>query len=151
MHTFLWNEPPEVSDRVVFAEFEWKCHCFWNLKKGEWDLKIFFFNCWNDFVLDSNISSGSRCMRVSETNHHRCLIGSFCWIWVKTSLFFKSKNGGVGSKNFFVEELKWFSLRFRSNICSISQSIRVFETSHHKCLIRSFLLNSRENITVFEI
>ena len=42
-----------ISERVAFAEFEWKYRCFWNIKKGEWDLKILFFNYWNDFTLGS--------------------------------------------------------------------------------------------------
>ena len=40
-----------MADRVVFPEFEWKYHCFWNLKTGEWDLKIFLFHYWNDLAL----------------------------------------------------------------------------------------------------
>ena len=43
----------EVSEKVGFAELEWKHHNFFNIKTGEWDLRILLFNYWNDFVLDS--------------------------------------------------------------------------------------------------
>ena len=51
VHTCPWNQPPQVSARVVFAVFKWKYHCFWNLKTGEWDLKTSLFNYWNDLAL----------------------------------------------------------------------------------------------------
>ena len=52
MHTFLWNEPPQVSYRVVFAEFEWKYHNFLNMKTGWWDLKVLLLNYWKDLLWD---------------------------------------------------------------------------------------------------
>ena len=53
MHTGLWNEPPQFSERVAFAEFQWKYHIFLNIKKGELYLKILLFNYWIDLVLGS--------------------------------------------------------------------------------------------------
>ena len=47
----LWKKPLQVSERVVFAEFDWKCHILLNIKKEEWDRKIFLFNYWNDLLL----------------------------------------------------------------------------------------------------
>ena len=51
VHTCLWNEPPQLSERVVFAKFEWKHHNFWNIKTSEWDLQILLFKYWKDLVL----------------------------------------------------------------------------------------------------
>ena len=67
VHTCLWNEPPQVSERVVFAEFDWKYHFFW-YKNGEvgptnfiiWLLK------WSCPRLSTDIFSGGRCIHVSE-------------------------------------------------------------------------------------
>ena len=53
MHTCFWNEPSQVSDRVAFAELEWKYYSFWSIKARERDLKIFLFNYCNDLVLSS--------------------------------------------------------------------------------------------------
>ena len=33
-----------MSERVVFAEFDWKYHIFLNIKSEEWDLKVLLFN-----------------------------------------------------------------------------------------------------------
>ena len=49
----LWNEPPQVSDRVVFAEFDWKYPNFLKYKKGEWGVNILLFNYTNDLALGS--------------------------------------------------------------------------------------------------
>ena len=40
----------------------------------------------------------------------------FYWIWLEISRLFKYKNGGVETKNFIVELLKWSFLRFSRNI-----------------------------------
>ena len=40
-----------MSEKLVFAEFEWKYYIFLSIKMGEWDLNILLFNYWNDFVL----------------------------------------------------------------------------------------------------
>ena len=37
--------------RVIFADFEIKYHCFWNIKTEKWGLKIFLFHFWNDLFL----------------------------------------------------------------------------------------------------
>ena len=65
-----------MSEKVVFVEFE---IIFLNIKIWEWDLAKNF----TSFVLkrfclglSRNIFSGSRCMRLSETSHHRCLRGA---------------------------------------------------------------------------
>ena len=39
VHTCLWDEPPQVSERFVFREFEWKHHSFFNMQTRNWDLK----------------------------------------------------------------------------------------------------------------
>ena len=44
MHTCLRNEPPQVCESVVFAEFEWKYHNFLKIKTGEWDVKFLSLN-----------------------------------------------------------------------------------------------------------
>ena len=49
----LWKEPPQVSERVVFAEFDWKYETFLNIKREERELKILMFNYWNDLFLGS--------------------------------------------------------------------------------------------------
>ena len=36
-----------------FADLEWKYHSFSNIKTGEWEMKVFLFNSWNDSVLGS--------------------------------------------------------------------------------------------------
>ena len=53
MHACLWNEPLQFSEKVAFAEFEWKDHNFLNIKTGEWDLTILLFSNWNYIVLDA--------------------------------------------------------------------------------------------------
>ena len=53
MRTFLRNDPAQVSERVVFAEFEWKYPSFVNIKMGESGLKILLFICWNDLACGS--------------------------------------------------------------------------------------------------
>ena len=43
-----------MSERAVFAEFDWKYHIFFlNVKTKEWDRKIFLFNYGNDVALGS--------------------------------------------------------------------------------------------------
>ena len=44
MHTCLWTEPPQVSESVIFAEFEQKYNNFLKIETGEWDLKPLIFN-----------------------------------------------------------------------------------------------------------
>ena len=53
MHTCLRNEPSQLPERVVFAEFEWICQNFLNIKTGEWDLNVLLSNYWKDLVLVS--------------------------------------------------------------------------------------------------
>ena len=53
VHTCHWNEPAEVSERVAFTAFEWKYHCFRNIKMGEWYLPLLLFNYWNSPGLGS--------------------------------------------------------------------------------------------------
>ena len=83
--------------------------------------------------------SESQYKPVSEKNHHRCQIESFLLNWVKISLFLKSINGGIGSKDFLI--LKWYCLRVSKNIFSGIQFIRASEKSNHRLLRGSFLLN----------
>ena len=53
VHTYLWNKPPQVSERVAFAEFEWKYYIYLSIKTGDWGLNILLFNYWNDLALGS--------------------------------------------------------------------------------------------------
>ena len=53
VHTYLWNKPLQVSERVAFAEFEWKYYIYLSVKTGDWSLKILLFNYWNDLALGS--------------------------------------------------------------------------------------------------
>ena len=91
-----------MSERVVFAKFDWKYNSFLNGKTDEWDLKILLFNHWNDLALGSVetyfLEFGAY---VSVKRATGCVWeGGFCWIWLEISHFFKYKNGGVGPKNF---------------------------------------------------
>ena len=104
LHNCLWKEPLQVSERVVFAEFDWNYHTFLNIKKDEWDLTILLFNYWNDLV------SGLVEAYFLEVDAYVCVKratagvweGGFCWIWLEISHFFKYKNGEVGPNNFIV-------------------------------------------------
>ena len=49
----LWNEPTQVSQSVVFTEYDWKYHIYLNIKTEERKLKIWLFNYLNNFFLDS--------------------------------------------------------------------------------------------------
>ena len=93
--------------------------------------------------------SGSRCIRAYETGHQGCLIRSFSLNLSKNNTVLKVKSGGVGLKNLSVYLLKWSSLRLSIIIFSGSRCMRISETSHQGCLIGSFSLNFRENITDF--
>ena len=140
VHTCFWNEPPQLSERVVFAKFEWKHHKFWNIKTSEGDLQILLLKYRNDLVLGTvetyflgvgaYVSLKRAVTAVWE--------GRFCWLWVKISQFFKYKNGGVGPKTFTVYVLKKSCLGLSRNIFCGSRCIRVSETSHHSCLRGSF-------------
>ena len=44
MRTCLSKEPPQVFQRVIFAEFDWKFHIFLNIKAEECDLRLLWFN-----------------------------------------------------------------------------------------------------------
>ena len=53
VHTYLWSKPPQVSERVAFAEFAWKYYIYLSIKTGDWGLKVLLFNYWNDLALGS--------------------------------------------------------------------------------------------------
>ena len=118
MRTCLWNKPPELSVRVAFAEFEWKCHNFLSKKMGNWDRKILLFRYWKYLVLglgevyflevDAYLSLKRATTSVWE--------GHFCWIWVKIPQYFECKGGGLGSKVFIAKLLKWSYLRLIRHI-----------------------------------
>ena len=76
---------------VVFVEFEWKYQGFWNIKTGEWDLKLLLLNYWNDPLL------GSVETYFLELGAHVSLKRT-----TTLSLFLKYKNGRVEPKNFIV-------------------------------------------------
>ena len=85
VHTCVWNEPPQVSERVVFAEFEWKYHNFLNIKTGESNLKILLFNYWKDLALGS---AETYSLEVGAYVSLKRVTASFweirfCWILVK--------------------------------------------------------------------
>ena len=99
MHTCLWNNPSQVSERINFAEFKWKYHIFLNLKTKEWDLKIFMFNYWNDLLLGS--------VETYFLVFHTCLWNEppqvsesvvFAEFEEKIPRFFKSKTGELDLK-----------------------------------------------------
>ena len=100
MPTCVWNGPPRVFERVVFAEFGWKYHNFLKIKTEEWDLKILLFDYWHDLTLGSvetcflEIDSYVSLERATTGLWEGC----FCLILVKILRFFKYKNGGVGPK-----------------------------------------------------
>ena len=103
-HTCLWKEPPQVSESVVFAEFEEKIPRFFKSKTGELDLKILKFNYWNDLVLGSVetcfLEVGAYVpLKRAITDLWE---GRFCWIWLKLSHFLKYKNREEGPKHFIV-------------------------------------------------
>ena len=52
IHTFLWNERPHISERVVLLILA-ESITFLKYKTKEWDLKSLLFNYWNDLVLSS--------------------------------------------------------------------------------------------------
>ena len=91
MHTCLWKEFPEVFERVVFVEFDWKYHIFLNIKTEEWGLNILLFNYWNDLALDSVETY------VLEVGVYESLKeattgvweGCFCWLWPDRTGFSK--------------------------------------------------------------
>ena len=93
VHTCLWKEPLQVSERFVFAEFDWTYHIFWNVKTEEWDLKGLLFNHWNDLFLGSvktyfleigaYVSVKRATTGVSE--------GRFCLIWLEIWHFLNIK------------------------------------------------------------
>ena len=151
MRTCLWNKPPELSVRVAFAEFEWKCHNFLSKKVGNWDRKILLFRYWKYLVLglgevyflevDAYLSLKRATTSVWE--------GHLCWIWLKIPQCFEYKSGGLGSKSFIVKLPKSSYLRIIRNIFSGSWCIRISEMSRHSCPRGSFLLNLSENTTIF--
>ena len=149
VHTFVWNEPLQFSEKVAFAEFWWKDHNFLNMQTGELGPTISLFNYWNDLVLGSEetcfleVGAYVRLKRATG-GVRKC---RFCWIWVKIPQFFENKNVRVGPKDFTVWLLKWCCLRLSRNVFYGSQSIRVSGTGHHSSLRVSFLLNLAENIT----
>ena len=151
MYTFLWKEPPQVSEVVVFAKFRGKYHIFLNIKMDEWNLKMLLFSYRNDLVLDSveKIFFGSWCIVSLTGATVGFREGCFCWIWLEISHFFKYKNGWVGPKSFVVELVKWFSFRQCRNIVFLSWWIRVSKTSHCRWLRGSFFVNLTGNITFF--
>ena len=71
MHAYLWKETPQVSESVVVAIFDWKCHIFLNRKTDDWGWKILLFNYWNDLALGSvetNFLEGSVYMCITFLN-----------------------------------------------------------------------------------
>ena len=98
MYTCLWNEPLYVPVKVVFAEFEWKYHYFWNRKTGEFDLNIFLLNYWNDLVLGAveiYILEAGAYLSLKPATSGISQVRS-CWIWVKKSLFSNIKTSECG-------------------------------------------------------
>ena len=63
---------------------------------------------------------------------------------------FEHKNGGVGSKSFYILLLKSSFHRLSRNIFSGSWCIRASGTSQHRLLRMSFLLTLGENIPFFK-
>ena len=128
-----------------------KISLFWNIKTGEWDLKMLLFNYWNDLVLglvetcflevDAYVS-----LKLATTGVWEVRFG---WIWLKISLFLNIKTGEWNLKLSLL--LKWSCLRLSRNIFSKSRCICVSKMSHRRCLRGSFLLNLSENVIVFEI
>ena len=94
MRTCLSKEPPQVFQRVIFAEFDWKFHIFLNIKAEECDLRLLWFNYWNDLVLGSvetyflevgaYVSLKRATVRPWEVR--------FSWIWPEMSHLFKYKS-----------------------------------------------------------
>ena len=127
MHMFLWKKLPQVAQRVVFAEFDWKYHAFLNIKTEVWDLKILLFIYWNHVFLGSietyflEVCAYVSVKRTTASVWEVC----FCLISLEISHFFKYKNGGVGPNNFIVNLLKLFFLGSVEHI---------FWKSMHMCL-----------------
>ena len=100
MHTCLWTETPQVSESVIFAEFEQKYNNFLKIETGEWDLKPLIFNYWNDFI----IGSVQTCfLKVGAyVSLKQASVGHFVLNLTENVTFFKHKNGQVGPKNSYV-------------------------------------------------
>lgn len=127
-----WKEAPEMPRRFVFAEFEWKYHCFWNKEARVWDLKNLLFRYWNDLILvsvEKYFLEVTACVSLQRATT-ALWEGCFCWMWLKISLFSKFKSGGVEPKSSICKLLTWASLRLSRNKYCGNRCIRVFETSH---------------------
>ena len=134
-------EKSQVSERFVFAEFDWKYHIFLNINTEEWELKTLLFNYWNDIFLGSVetyfLEVGAYVF-VKRTTASVWEV-RFYWIWLEISHFFKYKNGGVWPKNFIIWLLKWYFLRLSrnvfSNICLlVFEVFQVFHLLHLRLL-----------------
>ena len=78
-----------MSERVFFAEFEWKYHNFLNVKEGKCELKILLFNYWNDLALGSVETfflGGGAYVSLERVNTGIWEV-CFCWVWMKISYF----------------------------------------------------------------
>ena len=86
-------EKSQVSERFVFAEFDWKYHIFLNINTEEWELKTLLFNYWNDIFLGSVetyfLEVGAYVF-VKRTTASVWEV-RFYWIWLEISHFFKYK------------------------------------------------------------
>ena len=90
VHMCLRKELPQMSERVVVAEFDWKYHIFLNIKNGGVGPKYFIVSLLKRSCLRfcRNIFFGRQFIRVSERSHHRCLSGSFLLNLAGNFIFF---------------------------------------------------------------
>ena len=153
MDTCLWKEPPQVSERVDFAVFDWKYQIFSNIKSEELNLKNLLFNYGNNLVLGSVETYFLEVYAYVSLKGVTASLwdGRFCWIWLELSPFLKYENGLVGSKKFIVELLKWPCLRLSGNILFGRRCILFSQKSHRRCVRGSLFLTLTWNITFFEI
>ena len=102
VHARVWNESLQVSEKVGFAQFDWKYYKLLNIKTGEWDLRILLFTYWNEL-------GAYVCLKGATAGVWEC---RFCWIWLKISQFFNYKQGKVLFLNY------WNGLPFQTKVCT---------------------------------
>ena len=84
-----------MCETVAFAEIQEKYHNFLNKKTAGWDLKILFFNYWNDLVWSSVENFFLEVGGYMSQKRATAVVweGCFCGIWVMCHNFLNIKTG----------------------------------------------------------